>query len=382
MIRSRLNCYRWEAIHAVDFTLDAVRRRCRLLAETLLAHKWSCLVAHDTRFMAGQFGRYAYRTLESRGVQVSFCPTPAPFPAVELALDQRRADTALIVSAGNRPFWCNGLIALTPPTNAANVSPLEGPPAPPEGGDPLLPFPPLPLDDSDRTSIDLRSSYLESLRSSVDMELIRRVPLTVFVDPMNGATSGYIPAAISEGGQTKAIEINRETDPLFGRQPPQPTEVSLSRLRKLVKESDSHLGVALSADGRAISVADNVGDIVPPLDLALLLAHYLSRQQRQRGAVVVPAPADPSEAAGLLRAWEAATGLKAEVSADPGARIAALVSQDRMSLLVGATAAGEITLSRAGPSPDATLVALQLLEIVARSGGKLRALLDEIRGKE
>ena len=167
---------------------------------------------------------------------------------------------------------------------------------------------------TDSTSIDLRAPYLETLRDSVDMDLIRRATLTVFVDPMNGTTSGYVPAALGEGGQTKAIEINRETDPLFGRQPPQPTEAGLNRLRKLVKESDSHLGIALSADGRAIGVADNTGDSVSPLDLTLLLAQYLNRQYRQRGLIVRAAAGRPRpRAAQALRAWEDGVGLEGRI---------------------------------------------------------------------
>ena len=62
-------------------------------------------------------------------------------------------------------------------------------------------------------------------------------------------------------------------------------------MRKLVKESDSHCGVALSADGRAIVTVDNTGELVAPGELALFLAGYLARQYRQKGAVVVPRPA-------------------------------------------------------------------------------------------
>ena len=58
-----------------------------------------------------------------------------------------------------------------------------------------------------------------------------------------------------------------------------------------------------------------------------------------------------------------------------------LVAQDRTSLLVGATATGELTLGRYGGSPDATLAALLLIEMSARFGGKLRALMDEAKGK-
>ena len=81
--RLRLNRHQWEGVYAADFTLDGFWRRVSHLAQTLAARKWSCLVAHDTRFMAGQFARYAYRGLEALGVSVSFCPTRRATMSVE-----------------------------------------------------------------------------------------------------------------------------------------------------------------------------------------------------------------------------------------------------------------------------------------------------------
>src|SRR5262249_42728853 len=132
--------------------------------------------------------------------------------------------------------------------------------------------------------------------------------------------------------------------------------------------------------GRALSVADNAGELVSSLDLALLLANYLSRQYRQRGMIVAPHPGDSGEPAGL-RAWEESAGLKVELVTDPAARIAELLSQDRNSLLVGTTATGEITLGRYGAAPDATLAGLLLIELAARFGSKLRVLVDEVKPK-
>lgn len=375
--RQRLSRQCWEGVYAVDFTLDGVHQRCRRVGQLLLANRWSCLVGYDTRFMAGQFARYSYQSLSVQGVQASFCAQPAPFPSIELAIEQRRADTALLISARNQPHWYNGLVLLTPPTDERPLAPgaEPWPAAEPAGG-----LPSLQPDTEAATQLDLRTPYLDALRSAIDVELIRTATLTVFVDPMNGTTSGYIPAALGDSGQTKAIEINRELDPLFGRQPPQPSEASLQRLRKLVRESDSHLGVALSADGRAICAADNTGELASPYELALLLADYLNREYRQRGLVVLPLPGEGADIA-ALRDWEAASGQKIEFVADPAARALELLSQDRNSLLVGATAAGEVTLGRYGGSPDATLVALLLIEITARFGQKLRTLLDQLKRK-
>lgn len=374
--RPYLSHYRWDGVVGAEFTLAAVRSRARTLAQALRARRWSCLVASDTRFMAGQYALDIYRLLEASGAAAVFSPAPAPLPAVELALEQRKADCALVVSAGNRPYWFNGLMLLTP---HAGLPALDPPPVldPPPAGEP--PFPPLPVDPGERGQVDLRAPYLESLRAAVDIEAVRRAPLTVFVDPMNGSASGYVPGAIGEGAQARAIEINRETDALFGRQTPQPAEVSLHRLRKLVKESESHFGVALSADGRALGVADHTGEIVPPLDLALLLARYLSGEHRQRGLVLAPAGA--AEPPGGLRAWEDAAGVKVELAADPAARASELAARDRGALLVSVTAAGEVTMGRFGATPDATLAALVLAEIVARYGQKLRPLVEQARGK-
>lgn len=374
----RVQRYRWEATYAADFTLDSLTRRCMRFATVLNERGWSCLVAYDTRFLSSQFAGYAAQLLRAAGARVALSQTAAPIPAVELAIEQKQADCALVISAGNLHYWYNGMLLLAPPDPAlAEITAMMAPetvgilPA-------TIPFP--PGEETDATLVDIRGPYNDMLRAIVDIELIRRSSITVFVDTMHGTLGGVIPALIGEGAQTKAIEINRENDPLFGRRPPQPVEAGLQRLRKLVKESDSHCGVALSADGRAIVTVDNTGELVAPGELALFLAGYLARQYRQKGTVVVPRPADtpPGESA-ALRAWEQATGLKSELATDPAARIAELLSQDRNSMLAGVTAAGELTLGRYGGSPDAALAALLLIEMIARSGGKLRAQLDQMR---
>jgi phosphomannomutase len=235
------------------------------------------------------------------------------------------------------------------------------------------------VDPAERGLVDLRAPYVERLRSEVDIEIVRRAPLTLFVDPMNGAASGYVPAVLGEGAQARAIEINREVDALFGRQTPQPSEVGLHRMRKLVKESDSHFGVAISADGRALGVADHTGEMVAPLDLALLLARYMSAEHRQRGLVLAPAGA--AEPPGGLKAWEEAAGIKVELTPDVPGRIAELVARDRAALLAAVSPAGEVTIGRFGATPDGTLAALVLAEITARYEQKLRPLVEQARGK-
>ncbi|MBX0331197.1 phosphoglucomutase, partial [Oscillochloris sp. ZM17-4] len=185
---------------------------------------------------------------------------------------------------------------------------------------------------------------------------------------------------LGEGGQTRAIEINREPDPLFGKTTPHPAESGLTRLKKLVRESDSHLGLAFSADGTALAVIDKSGEQLHPTELALLLGGYLARQHRHKGPLVAPTPAADSPMAGArLAAWEEATGVKVELRPSPEARIAELLEQERPSLLLGASTEGEITIGRIATYPDALLAGLMVAEMVARSGGSLRSMIDAQR---
>ncbi|MFQ3631373.1 phosphoglucomutase [Roseiflexus sp.] len=356
--------YCWEGAVAADFTLDAVRRRYTALADLLNARSWRCLVAYDTRFLSAQIAADCYQGLRTRGARVVLSSTPLPRPAIDVALDRSIVDSAVIVSAGNRDYWLNGLIVIAP---APGLNPFVDDAAPSE-------HPPFPADVSDAEIVDVRQTYVESLRRAIDVDLARQASLTMFVDVMNGTTGGVIPSVLGDGAQTKTIEINRDPDAWFGRQAPHPHTAPLVRLRKLVRESDSHLGVAISADGRALGVVDNDGELAPPLDIALLLAQYLNRQYRQHGLVIVPASA---ASATWVHTWEVQTGLSVEFAEQPAVRIAE--ARAAQQLLVGVTDDGQPTIGRTGGLGDAPLTALLLAELVARRNAKLRVLREKLR---
>jgi phosphomannomutase len=371
-VRYRPYAQVWAAVVAADFTLDQVRRRGLSVARQLGERGLSCLVAYDTRFMGGLFARDLATLLHMQGVRAALATTPAPLPAVYHALDQRVADTALCVSAGNQAYYYNGLVLLAD-KGGVSLDPVDFAPPP-------VAFPPVG-DPPAEGMVDVRDLYLKALRDAVELDLIRRMSMTLFVDAMNGAGAGLLPALLGESGQTRAIEINREHDPLFARVPPTPVESSLNRLKKLVRESDSHLGLAISADGTAMALVDKYGEQLDPAETGLLLAAYLARQHRRRGTVVVPAPAAGTPLAGPahLTAWEDATGLKIEIAGDPEAHLATLLARDRTLPVLAATTDGQFTLGRYAGYPDGILAGLLCAEMVARSGGNLRDLIDAQR---
>jgi phosphomannomutase len=360
----------WEAIFAVDFTLDAARRRVAQLARSLGGQQRTCLVAYDTRFMGQAIARAIAGDLADHGGRVAFASAPAPLPAVRHALDTGRADCAVVVSARNRPAHYNGLLLYRGPAFDLPLT-LESDPEPPAP----ISFPiagELPADQQ----VDLRPSYLDAVRARLDLDAIRRVSLTIFVDAMGGTTGNAVTTLLGDSGQTRAIEINRDADPLFGRVTPLPREAGMNRLKKLVRESDSHLGLAFSADGTALAVVDKNGEQIEAVEVALLVAAYLARQYRQRGAVVIP---EGALADARFAAWEDAVGLKVEATPEPATRVAELLSNERRGVLVGCSRDGELIVGADAASPDALLAGMYVAELVARNGGNLRPLLDAQR---
>jgi phosphomannomutase len=388
--RLRLVTNVWEGTVAADFTLNQVRQHCYYLGEQLIGQNLTCLLAYDTRFMSNLFAQDIYRYLVMRGVPVSIVPNPVPLPAIQFALDKQQADCGLYISARNRPYWHNGLVLLESAANNLTLTPEEPGATGGEGeadasaADSNLSTQPFPgsgefVADS---TLDVRKPYLDMLGSQVDVGLIRRATLTIFADPMHGTASGYLPAVIGEGSQTKAIEINRETDPLFGKATPLPAENGLSRLRKLVRESDSHIGLAFSADGTALGVVDKNGEQINQFEVVLLLASYMAGQYRQKGTVIMPPPAEGSpmaKAVAAVGSWEDILGFKVELATNTTERISEFLANDQHNLLLGCTPAGEMIMSHYTSYPDALIAGLLMVELVARNGGNLRTLLNDLR---
>lgn len=365
----------WQAIYADEFTLEQVRRRTTMLATGLLGRGLSCLVAYDTRFMGALFARDVELTLRNLGVKATLAAAPTPLPAIHYALSQRVADCALYISACNQSYVYNGMVLIAADATDLSLDPVTEPL-------PTHTFPPVGELNPEQTR-DLRTPYMEALRNLVDLDLVRRTSLTIFVDAMNGTTAGMFSTLLGEGGQTRAIEINREADPLFGRTTPTPVATSLMRLKKLVRESDSHLGLALSADGTAVSLIETYGEQLEPTETAMLLAAYLARHHRQRGSLLIPTPHPDSVLAGMprLNLWEEQTGLRAESLSNPALRLNELMANERTVPLLGATNAGELIIGRYAGYPDALLAGLLCAEMVARSGGNLHTLRDAQRAQ-
>ncbi len=100
-----------------------------------------------------------------------------------------------------------------------------------------------------------------------------KLPFTIVIDCMNGATSGIAKALFPRFCQ-RVILINDIPDGKFPNGNPDPTEPNrLAELQQSVIVLDADLGLAFDGDGDRLMIVDNRGKVVAPDHLLYLLAN-------------------------------------------------------------------------------------------------------------
>ena len=134
--------------------------------------------------------------------------------------------------------------------------------------------------------IDPEPSYLGHIATLVDLGGIRRAGLTVVVDPMFGAGSGYF-AKLLAGGPTQVVEIRGQRNPAFpGMFQPEPIAQNLEALMSAVPERRAGVGIATDGDADRLGLVDENGRFITTLETFALLCLHLLDVLKARGPLV------------------------------------------------------------------------------------------------
>src|SRR5436305_1589566 len=183
----------WRAIIAEDFTFENVRLATAAVAEFLRKARPQpkLIVGYDTRFQAEAFAWECAELLSAREVQVFYCQSPTPTPAISYEILRRQTDGGINFTASHNPGEYCGLKFSTP----------DGAPALPEVTQKIESnIEQLCQQESVYNEwtanprliekINPTSEYLKMLSSKVDLPLIRRSGINISYDPLYGTARG------------------------------------------------------------------------------------------------------------------------------------------------------------------------------------------------
>lgn len=269
----------WRGIIADDFTFDRLAAvapiAAHILRETFGASgSNTIIVGYDRRFMSDAFAKRTAESVAAIGFDVLLADDFAPTPAFSWAAYDRKALGALVITASHNPANYSGLKikgafggSVSPDVTVKVEEILER-------GDFVYESPHLDKRVGKIETFDAWASYCEALRGKVNIEAIKNAiavgKLTVFADVMHGAAAGGLAKILDLPSATQAnlIEINSETDPLFGGGAPEPLPRYIAELFRQVKTyhhdhpEKTLVGFVFDGDADRIAATDSEGNFL------------------------------------------------------------------------------------------------------------------------
>ncbi len=275
----------WRGIIANDFTFANVCKVTRAIArylESAYGKDRPVLIGYDTRFLADSFAQTAAEVLAEDGWTVLIVERDCPTPVIAYHARLLNSAGAMMFTASHNPAPYCGIKYIpdyagpaTPEITDTIVANIEGSSeAPPSGkhGDKISKFDPKP-------------EYLKFIYSLLDIQRIRSAKLKVKYDALYSTSRGYLDEVLNQCGcETETFHATR--DVLFGGGMPEPKGEQLETLVQAVKQDNADLGLATDGDSDRFGIVDELGNVLTPNTVLLLLARHLIKNKGKTGAIV------------------------------------------------------------------------------------------------
>ena len=372
----------WRGIIAQDFTFDNVRACAQAVADYLkqagLASR-GLIIGYDTRFASEDFASAAAEVAASNGIKVFLCPKATPTPVVSYGVKAQKAGGAIVITASHNPAIWSGFKYKTKDAAGApsevtaeiekNISRILT-----EGKIDQMPLAKA-VEQGLVEYLDLAPIYFQHVAKLVNLDELRRARLKIVVDPMYGASAGYLKTLLS-GGAIEVAEINSERNPLFPGIQPEPIAANLAKLSATVREQGADVGLATDGDADRLGIIDEKGMFLAPIQVFALLCLYLLEIRGERGLIVKTV----NTTSMVNRLGEI---FNVPVRETPvGFKYIAKVMLDKdEDVLIGGEESGSYGFKVHIPERDGIFSSLYFLDLMAKTGKTPSQLMDYLYSK-
>ncbi|MFB2646259.1 phosphoglucomutase/phosphomannomutase family protein [Raphidiopsis sp. BLCC-F218] len=359
----------WRGIIADDFTFSNVRKVTRAIAaylETAYDKSRPVLIAYDTRFLADEFARTSGAVLADLGWNVKITVRDCPTPVIAYNAKHLNSAGALMFTASHNPAPYCGI----------KYIPDYAGPATPEITDTIVAnietaSDELPGSNPSGTisTFDPKPDYLDFIYKLLDVEKIRSANLKVKYDALYSTSRGYLDEVLQYcGTQLESFHIWR--DVLFGGGMPEPKGDQLVELVEAVKNDKADLGLATDGDSDRFGIVDELGNVLTPNTVLLVLARHLIKNKGKSGAIVRTVATTH-----LLDNFAAKYGLPIYETAVGFKYIGEKMRET--TVLIGGEESGGLSVIGHIPEKDGVLADMLVAEAIAYEGKPLSQLVQE-----
>ncbi|MBD2345088.1 phosphoglucomutase/phosphomannomutase family protein [Anabaena subtropica] len=359
----------WRGIIADDFTFPNVRKVTRAIArylETAYTKDRPVLIAYDTRFLADQFAQTAAQVLADLGWNVKVTDRDCPTPVIAYNARHLNSAGALMFTASHNPAPYCGIKYIpdyagpaTPEITDTIVANIES------ASDEL----PSGKPSGSISTFDPKPDYLQFIYTLLDVEKIKSAQLKVKYDALYSTSRGYLDEVLLQSGaQLESFHTWR--DVLFGGGMPEPKGEQLVELVEAVRRDHADLGLATDGDSDRFGIVDELGNVLTPNTVLLVLARHLIKNRGKSGAIVRTVATthllDNFAAKYGLTIYETAVGFKYIGE-----------KMRETDVLIGGEESGGLSIIGHIPEKDGILADMLIAEAIAYEGKPLSQLVKE-----
>ena len=282
----------WRARIADEFTFDNVRRCADGVASYVVdrgEQAKGVVVAYDRRFASEHFAAAAAEVLLAHDIPVAFAVHAVPTQMCSFEVVERGAAAGIVITASHNPWVDNGF-KVKAPTGAAAGAEILGVIEARLARNGSEAIARRPFADAEAAGLvewfDPFEGYQRFVRRTLDLDALKAADLSVLVDPMWGAGSGWISRLLS-GGRIRVTEIHQERNPYFGGVNPEPIRPNIDEALGMMAGGGYDLGLLLDGDADRAGAVDERGTLIHQLEVTGLLMYYLAEHRGWRDPVVV-----------------------------------------------------------------------------------------------
>lgn len=359
----------WRGKIAEDFTFANLRLVTQALVEYLKSKgktSQGVAVGYDHRFQSEEFALTAAQICSGAGITTYLSQHPIPTPALSFSVREMNLNAGIMITAShNPPFW-NGFKI----RESSGSSPL--PETTKEIENLIKPNLEIKANSINIKYFDPDPTYLNKLKSMVDVDLIKTHNLKIIIDAMHGSGAGYFKKLGLD-----VYEIRGNRDPLFGGINPEPLPINLEESISFVKDyalkylNEITTCIVLDGDADRLAAIDGSGRFINTHNVFTLLLRLLVVHRKLNGEVV-----KTFNMSNLIDKLCSHYQLPLTVTPIGFKHIAKLIVE--RNILLGGEESGGMSVRGFIPERDGILNGLLLLELVAREKKSLAQILDEI----
>jgi len=369
----------WRAVISETFTFANLRLLAQAIADLILEENGAtpphAVVGFDTRFLSDRYAIEVARVLAGNGIKVLLTNSDAPTPAVSFAVRHTGAAAGVMITASHNAPRYNGVKLKAAfggsalPAQSQRVEMHLRDNEERARGPNLYEYD-AAVDEGLIERFNPAPAYYAHLRTLIDLDAICNANLGVIHDPMFGSGRGYIKSLLGGAG-CQVHEIRGEMNPGFGGIHPEPLGKYLAALAAAIQSGYGRVGIATDGDADRIGAMDGNGRFVDPHRIFALALRYLVEQRGMTGTVVRTV-STTRMIDRLCRRY----GLPLKETPVGFNHIADLMLAE--DVLIGGEESGGISIQGHIPEGDGILMGLLLLEVIAKAGQPLEALVDEL----